>query len=506
MGYVFKWFLLILLLVGLSVAYRSALQYGGRPRNPDESQYLAEVAYQAKSQISWAEVLESGANRPPHLFVFAILQRLFGNYCWSAVDIAHSIFVGITASLLAIASCQLRALGWLSRFLLASIFIIHSGLFNEGMTANSEHLANLFCVAFLCCWLAGNSRQSSLIRCSSFLLLGLAVSVKKQLIPMVFCAPAFWYLSEVIEHRAKAFLTEMTGCAACFLFPHVMFSLVFAQRVGGADNASLAYFITSTHEPFGFIATFAAQLLGDPLTLPAALVAGAVIIRILLGALLGPQAIASWPLKVTSTFFLFSLMSVLPGLRLWDHYFMLVAPAALLVMVAAIQIVLDTKAIGKMEIIIACVLWGCLFVPKVIMTYDVTDDVEMIQTARWISDHSEADDQVFVWGWQPELYVESMRVPATRFATTNYIVNDIQTKSKLPPFDAERLGLLLSDLEESRPALFVIAKKNFSTLDKERYNLINVPLLKDYLSKHYEREPRLSTERFDVFEKKTEAI
>jgi len=499
MGYVLKWLLLFFFLVGFSVAYRSAIQYRGRPRNPDESQYLAEVAYQARSHIGWGEVLESGANRPPHLLVFVITQRLFGNYCWPAVDIAHSMIVGMTAWLLAITSYQLRTLGWRSRVLMASVFILHSCLFNEGMTVNSEHLANLFCVAFLCCWLAGNSRQSSFIRCGSFVLLGFAVSVKKQLIPIVFCAPAFWYLSEVIQHRTRSFLTEMTGCAALFLLPHVIFSFVFGQRIGGADDVSLEYFITSTHEPFGFIATFAAQLLGDPLMLPAGLIAGTLIARTLFRPFLGQKPIASWPLKVTSTFFLFSLMSVLPGLRLWDHYFMLVIPAALLVMVASIQIVLDAKIIGKTEILIASVLWVCLFVPRVIMTYDVADDVEMIQTAEWISDNSETDDQIFVWGWQPGLYVLAKRVPGSRFATTNYIVNGIQTTSTLPPFDREKLGTLLSDLEESRPVLFVVAKKNFFTMDKERYNLDNVPLLQDYLRNNYESEPRLSTERFDVY-------
>jgi len=47
--------------------------------------------------------------------------------------------------------------------------------------------------------------------------------------------------------------------------------------------------------------------------------------------------------------------------------------------------------------------------------------------------------------------------------------------------------------------LFVVAKKNFFTMDKERYNLDNVPLLQDYLRNNYESEPRLSTERFDVY-------
>jgi hypothetical protein len=43
-------------------------------------------------------------------------------------------------------------------------------------------------------------------------------------------------------------------------------------------------------------------------------------------------------------------------------------------------------------------------------------------------------------------------------------------------------------------------------LDKERYNLDNVPLLQAYLSNHYESDPRLNTERFDVYRIKTEAI
>jgi hypothetical protein len=64
-----KWLLFLLALVLLSVAYRAWLQSGDRPRNPDESQYLAEVAYQARSQLSWDKVLAASANRPLHLLV-----------------------------------------------------------------------------------------------------------------------------------------------------------------------------------------------------------------------------------------------------------------------------------------------------------------------------------------------------------------------------------------------------------------------------------------------------
>jgi hypothetical protein len=416
----------------------------------------------------------------------------------------HSIIVGVTAALLTAACSQLLPMGWIARWLIASVFLVHSGLFNEGISFNSEHLANLFCVSFLVCWLHGHSSKSSLLRCVAFLLLALAVSVKKQLIPMIFCAPAFWYLSDAIEHKAKRFVTEMAGSATCFLLPHIVFSILFAQRVGGADSASLEYFVTSPYQPFGFIATFAQRIFDDPLILPASLIAGTVITIQLIRLFTGPSSDAPLSLKIASFYFLFSILSVVPGLRLWSHYYMLVAPASLLVLVAAIHPVLKSKLVGMPEICISSALWGCLFIPKIIMSYDVAIDVELRQTAQWINEHSDYDDQVFVWGWQPELYVLSQRVPATRFAATNYIVNDIQAISTMPLFDAGRLEELLADLEDSRPSLLVIVRQNFYTLDNERYDVDRIPKLREYLVENFDGMPILNNPRFSIFARKSD--
>ncbi len=121
-----RWALLFLLLVAAAVALRTPLQLGVfRWYNVDEARYAATMAFQVESAVSWGEFM-GGGEKWPALAVYTLCDYLFGHYPWLALDIAHSIIIGVTAGLLSLVSVQLLALGWGGRVLIGVVFIVHS--------------------------------------------------------------------------------------------------------------------------------------------------------------------------------------------------------------------------------------------------------------------------------------------------------------------------------------------------------------------------------------------
>jgi hypothetical protein len=67
-------------------------------------------------------------------------------------------------------------------------------------------------------------------------------------------------------------------------------------------------------------------------------------------------------------------------------------------------------------------------------------------------------DQLFVWGWAPQLHVLSGMSPATRFAVSGWS----SPESKTTPLYSSRL---LEDLAASRPRFIVDATGEFQSLE-----------------------------------------
>ena len=95
----------------MAVVYRVLLSLAGRPHNSDESVYSAGVTFFTEGHLSFGAWAPSAVNRPLHLAVYWICDRLFGHYPWLALDVAHALIIGIAAWLLAVVCAQLTATG-----------------------------------------------------------------------------------------------------------------------------------------------------------------------------------------------------------------------------------------------------------------------------------------------------------------------------------------------------------------------------------------------------------
>jgi hypothetical protein len=110
------------------------------------------------------------------------------------------------------------------------------------------------------------------------------------------------------------------------------------------------------------------------------------------------------------------------------------------------------------------------------------------------------DERVFVWGYNPEIYVLSGRRPATRYSNTNYLTGMLPWENHRPGIDtsehivAGAWDILFEELDATPPILVI----DTSVGDHRyygKYPLSKFPRLERYLQGHYEREEVILDER-----------
>lgn len=113
------------------------------------------------------------------------------------------------------------------------------------------------------------------------------------------------------------------------------------------------------------------------------------------------------------------------------------------------------------------------------------------QVARYIRVHSTPDDRVFVWGFQPDIYVFADRRPASRFLYGNFLTGLIPWTNVAPNRDTTyaivpgAMEQLLEDLEQSRPRYIVDCSAG-PNRHWQKYPVRQFPAFNDYLRAHYE--------------------
>lgn len=113
------------------------------------------------------------------------------------------------------------------------------------------------------------------------------------------------------------------------------------------------------------------------------------------------------------------------------------------------------------------------------------------RVARYIRDHSTADDRIFVWGFHPDIYFFSDRLPASRFLYANFLTGLIPWTNVAPHRDTTyaivpgAMTQLLDDLEQTRPR-FVVDCSAGPNRHWQKYPLRLFSVLNDYLRANYE--------------------
>jgi hypothetical protein len=196
----------------------------------------------------------------------------------------------------------------------------------------------------------------------------------------------------------------------------------------------------------------------------------------------------SLPLGVTMTVAGFFAI-FLPGHPIL-HYWLLLVPALVVLAGTAWQVTLTTwTPIGRLVLAGTLSLGiALLFVSKrQLQPYSRWDDQfdrpPTVNTPALSAIHrlSSNSDSLAVWGWAPELYVQTQRRQAVREAQTSAQIYP-------GPLQAHFRRRYLGDLQRNRPAVFVDAVHPgaFTFHDRPQHAHEIFPALHDWLDKNYE--------------------
>jgi len=177
---------------------------------------------------------------------------------------------------------------------------------------------------------------------------------------------------------------------------------------------------------------------------------------------------------------LFGLVSAKAPLREFVHYYLPLAPWLALTAALFVFELHDrlTSSRTLASASIAALGAACIAFSR---KENLFTDPSSTRVCRIIEEHSNARDALFVWGFQPWLYVECKRKPASRYLFSTFVMGYVPWFDEPPDVERARVSprsheILLGELE-ARPKIIVDAPIGWRSLD--RYDDL-APVLADY--------------------------
>lgn len=189
--------------------------------------------------------------------------------------------------------------------------------------------------------------------------------------------------------------------------------------------------------------------------------------------------------------------------RSFDHYLIqLLAPFSLGMALGAALLISGTAAWNRLlswSVMLGMLgLIAHLGIKSVLATSRALPDDPSVPIADYIRDHSAEDDRIFVWGFQPDIYVQSNRRPASRYVIASFVTGLIPWTNVAPGKDTRYASVpgsmenLLKDLSRNQPR-FIVDCSQGPNRHWDKYPPDNYPRFHTYLETHYDQ---VSPERF----------
>ncbi|MBL9216109.1 MAG: hypothetical protein JNG83_11580 [Opitutaceae bacterium] len=479
-----------LLLLGAMFALRWPAIFHFRPVNPDEAQFLAgALTILARGELGWLDATTSG----PLVVLPLTLPGLLG----TPVDFAAGRLVALLLQwgTVVLAYLSLRHLHGdrPARLLVLPLAAFYACLLFWDFVPYSSESAPVFLCA-LAAWLllTAFSAEGLVTRRARLAagggVLGLLPFSKFQVIPLgaaLGSAVLTWLLFQPTDRRRK--LADAAGLAAGVVAGAGGMLLALGASGHGADF----------YESYWVHNLFYAGAGRLPDTSPLELLAhlsgfswgfSAFQLGLLLLVAVGTACrsrppwrslLLGWSLVLAAY-----LAVVVPG-RLYPHYLLfLPLPLALLAAITFGPLIARSRR---------PVLWWTLFLgvgagaPLVDRAWDRHDLSRLVPAAgprdrvvAFINHVKRPGDTLAIWGWRPEVYVETQLPQATREALAEAQIN------VHPQRDYYR-ARFLADLEAGRPAFFLDATgpADFILHDRDRYGHEIFPALHDLVTRSY---------------------
>ncbi len=191
----------------------------------------------------------------------------------------------------------------------------------------------------------------------------------------------------------------------------------------------------------------------------------------------------------------FSLLAILPGFLFRPHYFVLVLPAASLLVGIGVDYAagraLESSgsrlpALGFASVVLLASLWGereFLFElsPNEASrrVYDYNPFPEALEISRWIRENTSEDDLIAVIGSEPEIYFYARRRSATGYIYT-YPLMEAQ------PWAEDMAREMVDEIRASEPQVLVQVNVDYSWRRRTDSPALIFDALEDYANESYE--------------------
>jgi 4-amino-4-deoxy-L-arabinose transferase-like glycosyltransferase len=164
-----------------------------------------------------------------------------------------------------------------------------------------------------------------------------------------------------------------------------------------------------------------------------------------------------------------SLCAAKAPLREFIHYDLPVLPWALLL--AAVLFVRAMRHFEEPLVRAAIVLMLLLFAYAHAQRPAFFVDPKSADLCATVRSHASERDTMFVWGFEPWLYPDCERKPASRYVFTTFLMGYVPWFDEPPEMEASRVtpashDILLAELRAARPAVIVDAPIGWRSLDR----------------------------------------
>lgn len=204
--------------------------------------------------------------------------------------------------------------------------------------------------------------------------------------------------------------------------------------------------------------------------------------------------------KLAVTFLVVSAAAVATGARFFGHYYIQVMPAlAILSAVGLRKLFLNnkTRLLARAAIVGGVVVaflhfpfwryWDTSAPPRGVSSASLAGSGLEIELADYAKQNSSPDQSIFVWGYCPQIYFFSNRLPAARDFLCHYVTGySAGSTSPRENYSAVAEQMLVEDLTASKPKLIFdltfLVDNPYSFAD---YPLTNYPALAQFVVANY---------------------
>jgi hypothetical protein len=434
---------------------------------------------------------------PGIYFLYAAILYLFGQ---TTAGIHISLLLANLASVILIYFLMVRLFDRISA-LLAAVFFAVLSLDDAvlGMYAHAEHFVLLFVLAgtllLLHALKTGRFWQFFLSAC----LFGTSYIIRQH--GLVFCAFACFYLVALLSYsrlytwRKSVFIILLY--IAGIIFPFFIICVVFASA-GLFDKFwfwSFVYarkYLSLVSPTIGFITfrhNFTAIIRSEVLIWS---LAGIGFFVILLSTKLRGR------IFFVVSFFVFSFLSVCPGLYFRNHYFILLLPAASILAAITFYWMLNylkvfnchswAKYLSFLVVVIS--LFTVFYLHRYVYFFLTPSQVsthiygynpfnESVEIARYIKSNSTDKDTVAVLGSEPQILFYADRMSATGYTDTYELM-------KKHDFALEMQNEMIAEIVAAKPKFLVFVNISYSWLARKDSVMKIFDWAKTYCSDYYD--------------------